>query len=51
MNDTVYFSRSTADASSAISYFEESVNFLMKVPKDDLEVGNYSILLPETLFS
>lgn len=30
--------RSTADASSAISYFEESVNFLMKVPKDDLEI-------------
>ncbi|KAL7138609.1 hypothetical protein ABFS83_10G175200 [Erythranthe nasuta] len=30
--------RSTGDASSAISYFEESVNFLMKLPKDDLEI-------------
>ncbi|KAL0359418.1 UNVERIFIED_CONTAM: protein NCA1 [Sesamum angustifolium] len=30
--------RATGDASSAISYFEESVNFLMKVPKDDLEI-------------
>lgn len=36
--DTVHFSRTTGDASSAVSYFEESVNFLMKVPKDDLEV-------------
>ncbi|XP_057782611.1 protein NCA1 [Salvia miltiorrhiza] len=30
--------RTTGDASSAVSYFEESVNFLMKVPKDDLEI-------------
>lgn len=30
--------RATGDASSAISYFEESVNLLMKVPKDDLEI-------------
>ncbi|KAG8371844.1 hypothetical protein BUALT_Bualt12G0005300 [Buddleja alternifolia] len=30
--------RATGDASSAISYFEESVNFLMKVPKDDMEI-------------
>ncbi|KAK4413048.1 protein NCA1 [Sesamum alatum] len=30
--------RATGDASSTISYFEESVNFLMKVPKDDLEI-------------
>ncbi|KAL2480518.1 zinc ion binding [Abeliophyllum distichum] len=30
--------RATGDASSAIAYFEESVNFLMEVPKDDLEI-------------
>ena len=42
MNDTVYFSRTTGDASSAVSYFEESVNFLKKMPKDNLEVDNYS---------
>ncbi|KAI3446414.1 hypothetical protein Pfo_003079 [Paulownia fortunei] len=30
--------RATGDASSAISYFEESVNFLVKVPKDDFEI-------------
>lgn len=42
LNGTAYFSRATGDATSAISYFEESVNLLMKVPKDDLEVGNYS---------
>lgn len=32
--------RATADSSSAIAYFEESVNFLMKVPKDDLEIAH-----------
>ncbi|XP_059295999.1 protein NCA1-like [Lycium ferocissimum] len=30
-------SRATGDAVSAVTYFEESVNFLLKVPKDDLE--------------
>ncbi|KAL8456332.1 hypothetical protein ACS0TY_034522 [Phlomoides rotata] len=30
--------RATGDASSAISYFEESVDFLKKVPEDDLEI-------------
>ncbi|XP_051138840.1 protein NCA1 [Andrographis paniculata] len=30
--------RATGDASSAISYFEESVNFLMKIPNDDSEI-------------
>ncbi|KAI3474523.1 hypothetical protein Pfo_029438 [Paulownia fortunei] len=30
--------RATGDASSALSFFEESVNFLMKVTKDDLEI-------------
>lgn len=30
--------RATGDASAAISYFEESVSFLSKVPKDDLEI-------------
>lgn len=30
--------RATGDASSAISYFEDSVDFLMKLPKDDLEI-------------
>ncbi|XP_055807831.1 protein NCA1-like [Solanum dulcamara] len=31
-------SRATGDAVSAVAYFEESVNFLLKVPKDDLEI-------------
>ncbi|CAN4109283.1 unnamed protein product [Withania somnifera] len=31
-------SRATGDAVSAVTYFEESVNFLLKVPKDDLEI-------------
>ena len=26
------------DASSAVAYFDESVEFLSKLPKDDLEV-------------
>ncbi|KAG5555520.1 hypothetical protein RHGRI_006238 [Rhododendron griersonianum] len=30
--------RALGDASSAITYFEESVNFLKKVPPDDLEI-------------
>ncbi|XP_058184094.1 protein NCA1-like isoform X2 [Rhododendron vialii] len=30
--------RVLGDASSAITYFEESVNFLKKVPTDDLEI-------------
>ncbi|KAK4256507.1 hypothetical protein QN277_009358 [Acacia crassicarpa] len=30
--------RAMGDASSAISYFEESVEFLSKLPKDDLEI-------------
>ncbi|CAH9068219.1 unnamed protein product [Cuscuta epithymum] len=30
--------RATGDAASAVNYFEESVNFLRKVPKDDLEI-------------
>ncbi|XP_019187622.1 PREDICTED: uncharacterized protein LOC109182055 [Ipomoea nil] len=30
--------RATGDAASAVKYFEESVNFLLKVPKDDLEI-------------
>ncbi|XP_042056993.1 protein NCA1-like [Salvia splendens] len=30
--------RTTGDTSSAVSYFEESVNFLMKMPKDNLEI-------------
>lgn len=43
MMSSVYFSRATGDASSAISYFEESVDFLKKVPEDDLEVGSCQI--------
>ncbi|KAH0723544.1 hypothetical protein KY285_006088 [Solanum tuberosum] len=31
-------SRATGDAVSAVAYFEESVNFLLKVPKDDVEI-------------
>ncbi|KAJ8534161.1 hypothetical protein K7X08_007485 [Anisodus acutangulus] len=31
-------SRATGDAVSAVTYFEESVNFLLEVPKDDLEI-------------
>lgn len=34
----LYYSRAAGDAVSAVNYFEESVNFLLKVPKDDLEV-------------
>ncbi|XP_060210229.1 protein NCA1-like [Lycium barbarum] len=30
--------RATGDAASAVTYFEESVNLLVKVPKDDLEI-------------
>ncbi|KAF6147754.1 hypothetical protein GIB67_006727 [Kingdonia uniflora] len=30
--------RATGDASSAVTYFEESVEFLSKLPEDDLEV-------------
>ncbi|KAI5671607.1 hypothetical protein M9H77_11971 [Catharanthus roseus] len=30
--------RATGDAAAAITYFEESVSFLSKVPKDDLEI-------------
>ncbi|XP_024018086.1 protein NCA1 [Morus notabilis] len=30
--------RATGDADSAISYFEESVEFLSKLPRDDLEI-------------
>ncbi|KAL3533944.1 hypothetical protein ACH5RR_007465 [Cinchona calisaya] len=30
--------RATGDADSSITYFEESINFLSKVPKEDLEV-------------
>ncbi|KAA8516982.1 hypothetical protein F0562_017200 [Nyssa sinensis] len=30
--------RAMGDAGSAVSYFEESVNFLLKVPNDDLEI-------------
>ncbi|KAG5555521.1 hypothetical protein RHGRI_006238 [Rhododendron griersonianum] len=37
--------RALGDASSAITYFEESVNFLKKVPPDDLEViANHALL-------
>lgn len=31
-------SRATGDAVSAVAYFEESVNFLLKVSKDDVEI-------------
>lgn len=31
-------SRAMGDAGSAISYFDESVEFLTKLPADDLEV-------------
>jgi len=34
----IFFSRAMGDASSAVSYFEESVQFLSKLPKDDMEV-------------
>lgn len=35
----LYFcSRALGDAGSAATYFEESVEFLSKLPKDDLEV-------------
>jgi len=34
----IYCSRALGDAGSAVSYFEESVEFLLKLPKDDLEV-------------
>ncbi|KAA8518278.1 hypothetical protein F0562_015839 [Nyssa sinensis] len=30
--------RAMADSGSAVSYFEESVNFLLKVPRDDSEI-------------
>ncbi|KAK4372710.1 hypothetical protein RND71_008094 [Anisodus tanguticus] len=30
--------RASGDAASAVTYFEECVNFLVKVPKDDLEI-------------
>lgn len=45
MMSSVYFSRATGDATSAISYFEESVDFLKKIPEDDLEVGRCNIIL------
>ncbi|KAK7259679.1 hypothetical protein RIF29_25292 [Crotalaria pallida] len=32
--------RAMGDASSAITYFEESVEFLSKLPKDDLEIAH-----------
>lgn len=31
-------SRAMGDSSSAVSHFEESIEFLMKLPMDDLEV-------------
>lgn len=34
----VYFSRAMGDASSAITYFEESAEFLSKFPTEDMEV-------------
>ena len=35
-------SRAMGDASSAVSYFDESVTFLSKVQTDDLEVQKVS---------
>lgn len=41
----VYCSRAMGDASSAVNYFEESVEFLSKLPTEDLEVINSQPLL------
>ncbi|MBA0665082.1 hypothetical protein Goklo_004997 [Gossypium klotzschianum] len=38
MNIRVYCSRAMGDSAAAINYFEESVEFLTKLPTDDLEV-------------
>lgn len=38
VNTSFFCSRAMGDASSAVAYFEESVQFLSKLPKDDLEV-------------
>jgi len=38
VNIIFFCSRAMGDASSAVSYFEESVQFLSKLPKDDMEV-------------
>lgn len=35
---SIFYSRAMGDGSSAVTYFEESVEFLSKLPKDDLEV-------------
>lgn len=34
------------DGSSAVTYFEESVEFLSKLPKDDLEVISLESFFP-----
>ncbi|XP_021804404.1 protein NCA1-like [Prunus avium] len=34
----LFFSRATGDAGSAVSYFEESVEFLSKLPRNDQEI-------------
>jgi hypothetical protein len=36
----LFCSRAMGDSSSAVTYFEESVEFLSKLPKDDLEVNS-----------
>ncbi|TYG51250.1 hypothetical protein ES288_D10G243000v1 [Gossypium darwinii] len=38
MNIRVYCSRAMGDSAAAINYFEESVEFLTKLPTDDLEI-------------
>jgi len=38
MLTSIFCSRAMGDSSSAVTYFEESVEFLSKLPKDDLEV-------------
>ncbi|RDX57933.1 Protein NCA1, partial [Mucuna pruriens] len=38
VNTTFFCSRAMGDASSAVAYFEESAQFLSKLPKDDLEI-------------
>lgn len=34
-----FYSRAAGDSGSAVTYFEESVQFLLKLPTDDLEVN------------
>lgn len=44
-------SRATGDAGSAINYYEESVEFLSKVPVKDLEVLYLPLKVLRSMFS